>query len=397
MMLDRPPSRAALASKPGEHAAAIDDVVIGGGFFGCSLALYLRQTLGRRVVLLEAGSDLLLRASHSNQARVHNGYHYPRSLLTALRSRVNYPRFLEQFRDCVDQAFDKYYAVSRNFSKVTANQFRSFCTTIGAPITPAPAAIRKLFDPDLIEAVFTVQECAFDAVKLRHKMAALLAQHGVDVRCGTEAVRVRARADSRLLVECADGDRGHEIAAKRVYNCTYSRTNRLLASSSLPLIPLKHEVTEIALVEVPDAIKHLGITVMCGPFFSVMPFPSRGLHSFSHVRYTPHCQWQDVPDQPYMDPYAVLANRVPQSNFPRMVLDARRYMPILAGCRHVDSLMEVKTVLPRSDMDDSRPILLRRDQGLPNLDCIMGAKIDNVFDMIESVAGTAVVVGRESA
>jgi glycine/D-amino acid oxidase-like deaminating enzyme len=387
-----PPSIAPLAVP-----SDFDDLVIGGGFFGCSLALYLRQTLGRRVVLLESGSELLLRASHSNQARVHNGYHYPRSLLTALRSRVNYPRFIEQFRDCVDQAFDKYYAVSRNFSKVTANQFRIFCTTIGAPITPAPAAIRKLFDPDLIEEVFTVQECAFDAVKLRHKMAALLAQHGVDVRFGTEAVRVRALADARLVVECGHAAGGYELAAKRVFNCTYSRINRLLAASSLPLIPLKHELTEIALVEVPDAIKNLGITVMCGPFFSVMPFPSRGLHSFSHVRYTPHCQWQDAPDRPYMDPYAVLASRPPKSNYPRMVLDARRYMPILAGCRQVDSLMEVKTVLPRSEMDDSRPILLRQDQGLRNLTCIMGAKIDNIFDMIEYVSGAATIVGRESA
>ena len=26
---------------------------------------------------------------------------------------------------------------------------------------------------------------------------------------------------------------------------------------------------------------------MCGPFFSAMPFPARGLHTLSHVRYTP--------------------------------------------------------------------------------------------------------------
>ena len=29
-------------------------------------------------------ADLMQRASYANQARVHNGYHYPRSLLTAL-------------------------------------------------------------------------------------------------------------------------------------------------------------------------------------------------------------------------------------------------------------------------------------------------------------------------
>ncbi len=297
----------------------------------------------------------------------------------------------------MDESFDKYYAVSRNFSKVTANQFRLFCTTIGAPITPAPTAIRKMFDADLIEEVFTVQECAFDAVKLRQRMVTEMEASLVDVRLSTDALRVRQLPGGKLGVECSTSNGRQELTAHRVFNCTYSRINRLLDASGLPLIPLKHELTEIALVEVPPEVKGMGITVMCGPFFSVMPFPSRGLHSFSHVRYTPHCQWQDATDRPYMDPYAVLAGRPRQSNYLRMVMDARRYMPVLTGCRHVDSLMEVKTVLPRSEMDDSRPILLRKDQGLPNLDCIMGAKIDNVFDMIDYVSAADSIVSQETA
>jgi hypothetical protein len=50
----------------------------------------------------------------------------------------------------------------------------------------------------------------------------------------------------------------------------------------------------MALVEVPEPVRGLGITVMCGPFFSVMPFPPRGLHTLSHVRYTPHEAWSDA-------------------------------------------------------------------------------------------------------
>src|SRR5262245_19566058 len=110
-----------------------DAAVIGGGFFGCMTALELRRR-GSRVVLLEQGKDLLLRASYHNQARVHHGYHYPRSLRTALRSRVNFPRFVEQFDFCIERSFDKYYAVARQFSKVTARQFRNFFEHIQAPI-----------------------------------------------------------------------------------------------------------------------------------------------------------------------------------------------------------------------------------------------------------------------
>ncbi|MEO5989268.1 MAG: FAD-dependent oxidoreductase, partial [Candidatus Eisenbacteria bacterium] len=141
----------------------LDSVIVGGGFFGCSLAVHLRREMGQRVVLFEMGEDLLQHASYANQARVHNGYHYPRSLLTALRCRINFPRFVQEYAECVVGDLEKYYAVGRNFSKTTAAQFRQFCERVGAPIERAPARIRKLFDPDLVEDVFSVHELAFDS------------------------------------------------------------------------------------------------------------------------------------------------------------------------------------------------------------------------------------------
>src|SRR4051812_44592454 len=92
--------------------ARFDAVVIGGGFYGARLALHLRQ-LGRTVLLLEREAALLRRASLVNQARVHGGYHYPRSILTSLRSRRNYARFHEEYRDCVVDSFAHYYAIAR--------------------------------------------------------------------------------------------------------------------------------------------------------------------------------------------------------------------------------------------------------------------------------------------
>src|SRR5690349_23444259 len=122
-----------------------DAVVVGGGFFGCMTALELRR-LSRQVVVLEQDADLLRRASYHNQARVHHGYHYPRSLRTALRSRINFPRFVREFEFCIESDFDKYYAVARQFSKVTARQFLSFFEHVGAPVERAPEAIRRLFN-----------------------------------------------------------------------------------------------------------------------------------------------------------------------------------------------------------------------------------------------------------
>src|SRR5690606_13175890 len=118
------------------------------------------------VTLVEREPALLQGASRVNQARVHMGYHYPRSFLTAMRSRQNYHRFLAEYRDCIEESFISYYAIARRFSKVTARQFAEFCRRIGAPISRAPQAIRDRFDSDRVEEVFRVEEAAFDAVRL---------------------------------------------------------------------------------------------------------------------------------------------------------------------------------------------------------------------------------------
>ena len=60
-----------------------DAVVIGGGFFGCSIATELITEHGNsNVLIVERERDVMKRASYGNQARVHNGYHYPRSFTT---------------------------------------------------------------------------------------------------------------------------------------------------------------------------------------------------------------------------------------------------------------------------------------------------------------------------
>jgi septum formation inhibitor-activating ATPase MinD len=55
----------------------------------------------------------------------------------------------------------------------------------------------------------------------------------------------------------------------------------------------------------------------------------------------------------------------------------------------VDSIWEVKTVLPKSEVDDSRPVLYRADCGLPNLTCILGGKIDNIYDIVDVMSGVS--------
>lgn len=356
-------------------------VVIGGGFFGVEIAAMLADRLGGGVVLLEKELGLLQRASYNNQARIHGGYHYPRSVLTAWRSRVNHPRFLRDYAAAVMPGFQGYFAVGRQQSHVTAEQFRRFMERVGAPLAPAPAPIRDLFNADLVEDVWTAtDESVFDAVKLKTLIAAKLVGRAT-VRLGAAATAVRADGD-RLILAYRDAAGDHEIATRHVFNVTYSRLNCLLRDSGLPLIPLKQELTEMPLVSVPPEFGNLGVTMMCGPFFSLMPFPDKGSHTLSHVRYTPHHEWPDDATN-HVEPHAHLERYQGRSHVQEMLHDASRFLPRLAACRPTDdSIWEVKTILPISETDDSRPILFRANWGLRGLHCILGGKIDNIYDIL---------------
>lgn len=360
-----------------------DAVIIGGGFYGAAIAIYLAKQRGlKRIVLIERESALLTRASYNNQARVHNGYHYPRSFTTAYRSRVNLPRFVRDWPEAVKQDFTKLYAIARRNSKVTAKQFVRFCKEIGAKIEPADQSLRQLFEPHLIEELFVVEEYAFDSSKLASWAESELKKCGVEVRFETRVTAISKGANSlKVAMQDKQGSEA-EIISRYVFNCTYSGLNQFAGDFPGTHTNLKQEITEMALMRAPSALKGLGITVMDGPFFSLMPFPARGLHTLSHVRYTPHMHWND---QQGIDPYQKLNDYERSTRVDRMVRDVARYLPAVLDAQYVDSLFEVKTILVKNEGDDGRPILFEKHAELPGCYSVLGGKIDNIYDVLEKL------------
>jgi len=363
--------------------SSVDAVIIGGGFYGAAIAIYLSKQRGlKRIVLVERESAIFTRASCNNQARVHNGYHYPRSFTTAYRSRVNLPRFVHDWPAAVKQDFTKLYAIARRNTKVTAKQFVRFCKEIGAKVEPADQSLRQLFEPRLVEEVFVVEEYAFDSSKLASVAEADLRECGIEVRFETRVTAI-SKGDKSLRVGVREkGGSEDEIVSRYVFNCTYSGLNQFGGDFPGTITQLKQEITEMALMQAPPVLKSLGITLIDGPFFSMMPFPARELHTLSHVRYTPHMHWNDKRG---VDPYQKLNDYERATRVDRMVRDAGRYLPAVLDARYVNSLFEVKTVLIKNEVDDARPILFEKHEELPGCYSILGGKIDNIYDALEKL------------
>lgn len=356
-----------------------DVAIVGGGFYGCILALYLRN-YHKNVILIEKENDLLTKASYNNQARVHNGYHYPRSFLTALRSHLNYSQFISDYKNSIYDKFLMVYAIASHNSKITSQRFKKFCEQIGSPIKPAPFNLKKWFNPKLVEEVFVVEEVAFDAARLRDSLKEKLEKAKVKILYQSEVIKISKAPLDQIAVYLKNGGK---IISHRVFNCTYSRINQILKNSNLPLLPLKHEMTEMPLIKMPKELKKFGLIILDGPFFSTMPFPDKKMHSLHHVRYTPHYSWTD--GDSYKRDYSKLWQFPKNSNFLYMIKDAQRYIPLLKEVKYIDSLYEVKTVLIQNEIDDGRPILYRKDYGLKNFYVIMGGKIDNIYDIIHEL------------
>ncbi len=364
------------ATKPG-GVTKFDVAIVGGGFFGCALSLLFRS-ITDRVLVIERGSELMTRASAVNQARVHSGLHYPRNFATAHRSLKNFPVFVEAFRSCIQDDFEMLYAIAKRNSHVRANRFETMFQLMNAPIRTASASRTALFDKDTIEAVFTCPEYAFNWIELRQHLQSRMAENNITVRLETEAYRIARTSGGPLELELSNGS---AVTAETVFNITYAQLNTLLKNSGLNLYPLKHELVEIALVTPPPELADLAVTVMDGPFFSLMPFPAEALYSLSHVRYSPHAAWVDTPTNAAA--YATAAQFRCQSRWRHMVNDAVRYVPSIRNTKWVRSLFEIKTVLIRNEFDDGRPILMEEHEQMPGLFSILGGKIDNIFDLFE--------------
>lgn len=356
--------------------------VVGAGFYGINLALFFAEQ-GFQVTLFESENEIMGRASFNNQARIHNGYHYARSFLTAARSRKNSALFIQRYKSATNNHFTQIYAIAKNFSHTNAKKFHTFCQTINAPIECAKPKVKKLFSSNMIEEVFTVEEPFFDSVKLKEILTDQLISAKVNLKISSLVTCISAATNDTVNLQIKGSL--STLNFDKVIVATYADTNRIIADSGLALIPLTYEWTELALLTLPPELKDLAITIMDGPFWSCTPFPPAKMHMLSHVRYTPHASWQSelTPELPFD-----LETLAKKSAFPKMINDAARFVPLMSEAKYEKSLWEIKTILPRSETNDSRPILFKMNYGMKNLSFVIGAKIDNFFELLSEISNS---------
>jgi hypothetical protein len=361
-----------------------DAVVVRGGFYGVNIALSLANNHGlRRILMVEQESEIMTRASKNNQARVHEGYHYPRSLTTAFRSKETSKLFQEEWSEAINFNIESVYAISSTASKISTRQYQNFMNVTGLNPRVPSNKVLSLFDLRRVDEVFVVDEKIFDWRKLRSMANERLQLSKVLTLVKTRVISVITDPSGKLMVEALQDDGQHRVfRSPLVFNCTYSGVSEIIVNGHLAKFRIKHELAEMPLVEAPTEFQDIAITIMDGPFFSLVPYPDHpGKHTLSHVLYTP-LTTMARPNEFEAMIKAQKTGRTLPSNFEPMRRDAMRFVPALAELKSQQSIYEIKTVLLSNETDDGRPILFQEDILANGLFNVLGGKIDNVEDAI---------------
>lgn len=370
-----------------------DFVIIGGGIFGCYAALYLAGK-GARVALLEKEAQLFRKASVVNQARLHSGYHYPRSLATAALSDEHKARFTSEHQRFVNFTFEKYYAIDRFGSFTDPLQFERFCQYLD--IRCERLTDHPLFNFNRLEALYRTEEYSFDPVLLREYYTARVEHSaGISVFKNTTVQTVSDDGKNWVLETVTSSGEPAlpaPLITPTVINATYAATNAINRLFGVDDLALTHEISEIAFLASPEFAAK-GLTVMDGPFGSIMPYGLSGLLSLSSVAYTHHkisydnlprfdCQTSDDPRcRPEAPGICTDCPRRPDSNAYKMLAQMRQYFSESVHFEHLFSYYTIKSKLKASYIDDGRPTEISMLRSEPRFYCLFAGKINSIYEV----------------
>lgn len=373
-----------------------DKIIIGAGLYGLYGAKFSADK-GEKVLVLEYDKTPFARATYINQARVHMGYHYPRSLTTAVKSAGYFKRFVEDFGFCIHDKFDQVYATSGQFSWTNAKQFMDFCKAAGIRCDEvAPSAY---FKPGMCDGAFMTEEYTYDAKLLQQYYEKQLAdRENVTILYGVRIDRILKKS-REFEVWLEDGTC---FESSFVLNATYASVNQVIdkvEGIEKEFFNIKYELCEIILCKPEEPLKGTGITVMDGPFFSIMPFGKTGLHSLTSVTFTPHVtSYETMPSFRCQENPAAqgegsfrcngqfLGNcsecpSKPESAWSYMSHLADKYLKEQYAYTYLESLYSMKPILKSSEVDDSRPTAIRVLSQEPFFISVLSGKINTVYDL----------------
>ena len=334
---------------------------------------------GAAVTIYERLQKPLQGASYNNQNRLHLGFHYPRDDETARQSIRGFARFREEFAPCILGDFPNAYFIASEGSLVTAQQYLDFCRRMGLRherIDPAS------YEPAVrgVDLGVLCDEVVYDSAVLSQLVLRRLADAHIDPRFGTDVQRIERRSGGFRLH--AAGQPARDFDA--VVNCTYANVNDLTEQLGHSVPEYQYEYTMVPIVEWDHPA--VGVSIMDGPFMTVLPFGQTGRYLLYHVAHSVIAEHvgRHMPST-WVDRATAPSRQVDgQALFERIREACTRFVPALSAVRLAGFLEGPRMVLAHRHHTDARPSIIRRYE--PGYVSVFTGKIDHCIWVADDVA-----------
>ena len=330
----------------------VDVAIIGGGIFGSEIALSA-ASLGLKVKIYEAKDTIMSGASKNNQNRLHLGFHYPRDLETGRQSIRGFYAFKEKYKNCISEKFDNAYFIATKGSLTTPEQYLQFCKELDVIfkiIKPSDFNIDVLG----VDIGILCEEVVYDVGLIKSKLMKSLEISKIELALKSRINQVHHTNDG---IEITD-DNGDKVEAKFLINATYSDINRITEALGYNVSKNKYEYTVVPVIELD--IPRLGVTIMDGPFYTLLPFGKTKKYLLYSVEQSviDAVTSTQMPKEWYCPENAPFNNHNQKQYFNDMIQGVSSFIPILQKAKIFDFLQGSRMVLSNKDDTDGRPSVI---------------------------------------
>lgn len=363
-----------------------DVVIIGAGIYGIEASMHSKLK-NKKVLVVEKENDIFLGASYTNQARLHNGYHYPRSYETVQEVVDTFESFAEKYKFAINSKFKSIYAIAKEGSQVNAEQFEKFCDDFKIPYKRVNPDL--YFKPNTVEAAYETVEYVFDSQKTKQFYLKKLKDYkNITFKFNSFIEKVKKEKESYLLTL----NTGKIVKTPYVINTTYAAVNTINRLFNEEYYEIKYQLCEMILGR--WNVEDLSITVMDGKFFSCMPFGKNDIQTLTTVGHTPHetcyehlpkfkCQENNEFCSSERIGNCNLCPKKPKTRFDDMMKIYKTFMKDDFKYEYGKSLFTIKPTLISSEVDDGRPTIVKKYREKPTYVSCLSGKFSTIYMLDE--------------
>lgn len=239
-------------------------LIIGAGIHGCFLAKYLNK-FNINIFLIERNKDICLEASGATHNRANRGFHYPRSKETISECKIAYDYFEKEYNAYLKKR-QSFYCIEKK-SKVSFKDYIFFFKKNKLKYKIIKKS--KFIKNNNLEGIVRAEEGCYNHSKLKFMLKKKLTQSKIKIFYNFNLNKIKYQ--NKVLTLISDKKKLIKNKIDVIVNATYDSSNQVLKKffAKKHFSKYLHQLTEVVIVK--SKVPFPGITIMDGPFATIMP------------------------------------------------------------------------------------------------------------------------------